>query len=240
MNNTPSQTPKTLIIWDYNGTLINDGDIWARASQNFYKELNLNFTSRQIREAYDTPISKMIYTLTGSSLEEFDDTLLQNAKDAFRETVDHYTPFVKPRGGIPDILYEFQQTGFRQIVASNHQQDLLTAEIEQAGIEAYFDLISGRKGEDEIFQKTTKGNRIITCVGKLEQLTEQRFKHIFLIGDSPEEARLRDEIKQSGLLIRSIGFNGGFSTPEVMEKAGHDAIINNANELPEKIRVLSC
>lgn len=229
----------TLIIWDYNGTLINDGEIWAEASQNFYRALRLNFSKKQIREAYDTPISKMIKRLTGKLPEDFNAALFQEAKDAFRRTIDHYTPFVQPREGIPELLKAFSKAGFHQIIVSNHQQDLLVDEISSARLESHFDLISGRQDEDEIFEKTTKADRIISSIEKLEHLMKQKFSHNFLIGDSPEEARIRDEVKKSGISIRSIGFNGGFSTSEIMDKAGHDHIVNDTDEIMQAVLSVS-
>ncbi|RMG41181.1 MAG: HAD family hydrolase, partial [Candidatus Dadabacteria bacterium] len=130
------------IIWDWNGTLLNDAwlcyeitseqlkaldhpgltfdeyrDTFGHTVYDFYRRIGVNISRSKFSELAERFHSRYLERLSECSLHE----------------------------GILDILSEFQKLGISQYILSAHPEDLLLKTIEKHGISHFFSGISGQK-----------------------------------------------------------------------------------------------
>jgi len=128
------------IIWDWNGTLLNDVDVCIDAINILLKERNLPLLSKtQYLEVFDFPVIDY-YERIG-----FDFT-----KETFdipaKQYIDHYVSRLGEcslQRHVPEVLSSFRKNGFRQMVLSAAEHQKLVDSIGLFGILEYFDAISG-------------------------------------------------------------------------------------------------
>ncbi len=131
---------RTTIIWDWNGTLLDDAEICREAINSMLKARNLpELSLLKYRDVFTFPVidyyGKVGFDFTKEAWEpvamEFI-TLYHNALPACR-----LTPFAK------ETLEKFKLKGYRQAIVSAMQHESLLASVSDLGIYDYFDFIGG-------------------------------------------------------------------------------------------------
>jgi phosphoglycolate phosphatase len=131
---------KEAIIWDWNGTLLDDLDICILGINRYLKERELNELDRErYRQVFDFPIQKY-YSAIGFDFqkESFEDLSVQ-----FMDT--YFKNFSQTRlfGHAIDVLDHFKARGYRQFILSAMDVDSLKRSIDHFGIGGYFEYIIG-------------------------------------------------------------------------------------------------
>lgn len=128
------------IIWDWNGTLLNDVDICIDVINKLLQKRNQNPLSKdRYREIFTFPV-KDYYTKAGFdfSVEPFDKIAI--------EFIDLYHDNLKNANLFPEVvkvLDTFKGNGFRQYMLSAMEHESLISSVKNKGIFDYFHGVSG-------------------------------------------------------------------------------------------------
>ena len=186
-NKKPSEKA---IIWDWNGTLLDDLDICISGINTYLEKRNLSLMTREsYRNVFDFPI-KDYYSKIGFDFEKED---FGELSIKFLET--YFNNFNQTRlfDHVPEILKELQKKGFSHYILSAMGQDALENSVLKFGIEKYFVAIQGAgdilaKGKLDYAKKLFRKEKLdpeCTC----------------FIGDSLHDKEVADQLNISCILI---------------------------------------
>jgi phosphoglycolate phosphatase len=178
------------IIWDWNGTLLDDAWLCVDVMNRMLKERNLPLrTLEQYREIFDFPV-KNYYIVLGYDFEKepFEKVGMEfmvKYNERQKETSLH--PEVK------EVLDFFRQRSYGQYILSAREQNELVAEITELGVFQYF---AGIYGLDDHYAhgKTDVGRQLLSETGI--DPSEAVF-----IGDTRHDAEVAEEIGVDCILI---------------------------------------
>jgi phosphoglycolate phosphatase len=158
--NERNWTLNQLIIWDWNGTLLDDVDACVQAVNILLGKRKMQTINREIyRDVFAFPVIDY-YKAIGFNLER------ESFEDLAGEYVSHYLDIAKTarlQEGAANILQRFKSQGCRQIILSAMETSALKKQIERYGLLRYFDIILGSENiqahgkisiAQDYFQKT--------------------------------------------------------------------------------------
>ncbi len=188
MGNSKSLTKA--IIWDWNGTLLDDLDICISGINTYLKKRKLTLMTRKsYRNVFGFPI-KDYYHKIGFDFEKED---FEKLSVKFLET--YFNDFNQTRlfDHVPETLKQLQEKGFRHYILSAMGQDALENSIRIFGIEKYFVAIQGAsdilaKGKLDYGKKLFREEKLIA-------------EHTCFIGDSLHDKEVADQLNISCILI---------------------------------------
>jgi len=178
------------IIWDWNGTLLDDAWLCVDVMNGMLKERGMPLrTLESYRELFDFPV-KDYYVKLGYDFnrEPFDEVGLEFIVRYNRRQAE-----AKLHEDVKPTLERLRECGFRQHILSAREQNELVSETISAGVHAFFGLI---RGLDDHYAhgKTGVGVRL------LEELAEDPAGMLF-IGDTLHDAAVAAEIGLDCVLI---------------------------------------
>lgn len=192
------------IIWDWNGTLLNDIDICIGAINELLEERNLELLSPQrYREVFTFPV-KAYYEAIGFDFEKDDWDIVAH------DFIQKYDQNLTAAGLFPrvqQVLASFQNHDFDQYMVSAMQHEFLEQTVNSLGIRDYFIQISGimdhfassKISMANDFVSKNKLNKHKTCI----------------IGDTLHDFEVADSIGISCILIAN-----GHQSFKRLERAG--------------------
>lgn len=146
------------IIWDWNGTLLNDLDFCIATINKLLKKNELKPVTRDsYKEVFSFPV-KDYYEAIGFDFSN------ENFEIAAREFIDLYNSDVRNcslHSAAIEVLSYFKKKGVRQFVLSAMQQDMLELTLKQQGILEYFEGIAGLN-DHYAASKIERGNELIS------------------------------------------------------------------------------
>ena len=205
------------IIWDWNGTLLNDVEISLATLNEMLTRRHLQSLSlSQYRELFGFPV-RDYYENIGFNFErdDWDDVSL--------EYVETYNCLVRQATlteNIPNVLTEIQQAGIRQYVLSALQEDLLHEMLHRYAIRTYF---SGVCGANNIYAdgKISRGKEMLRDYSIIPSET-------LMIGDTLHDAEVAQAL---GLDIYL--FSGGHNSLHRLQKAA--PVLTSMEELLKQL-----
>ena len=178
------------IIWDWNGTLLDDAEICRTAINKMLKARNLSELSlEKYREVFTFPVIDY-YRQVGFDFdkEEWEPVAMEFINlylSALNEV--ELTPFAK------ETLEKFKQKGYRQAIISAMQHDALLKSVSELGIYDYFDFIGGI-GDHYGGGKVDNARNYFTVAGlNPDQVT--------LIGDTIHDSEVAAELGCKCILV---------------------------------------
>jgi phosphoglycolate phosphatase len=178
------------IIWDWNGTLLDDAWLCVDVMNGMLKERNLPLkTLAEYKELFDFPV-KDYYAKLGFDFDKepfdvvgMDFIVRYNRRQG--ETILH------PE--VPGVLAAFSAHGFSQNILSAREQNELLSETKSLGVFKYFDHI---RGLDDHYAhgKTDVGLLLMKEIGVARE------KMLF-IGDTRHDAEVAAEIGIDCILV---------------------------------------
>ena len=194
-----------LILWDWNGTLLDDVELCVDALNRLLAEYGYpqRYNREQYRAVFGFPIEDY-YTRAG-----FDFT-----KHSFAELAEKYMEDYVPASaacllmdGAIDALEAFRAAGLRQVILSASKLDTLQQQAEDRGVTQYFERLLGL---GDIYAKSK------VEIG-LAYLKENGFDpaRAVMIGDSVHDF----EVAQA-LGVRCVLQSGGHQPPEKLRETG--------------------
>ena len=130
------------IIWDWNGTLINDVWLVVGIMNKMLKKRNLpKIDSEKYREIFDFPVTKYYIKLgfdfSKESFEKLTDEFISEYYTRFNEC--------KLFDEVEEVLKKIRNRGISQSILSASKEDVLTEKIKHYNIDKYFCRIIGLK-----------------------------------------------------------------------------------------------
>ncbi|MFB8088517.1 HAD family hydrolase [Streptomyces sp. NPDC055992] len=197
---------RTHLVWDWNGTLLDDNTAVVGATNAAFGEVGLApITVEQYREMYCIPIPRFYERLMG-----------RLPTDAEWERMDgvfhrHYTEQRDACGltaGAAELLARWQLTGGSQSIMSMYRHEELVPVVRGFGIEGHFLRVDGRTGPSG----GSKAQYMERHLAALEGISPQR---TVVIGDAVDDA-----VAAAHAGAQAVLFTGGSHSRASLEKAG--------------------
>jgi phosphoglycolate phosphatase len=202
-----------IIIWDWNGTLLDDVDVCVSVMNELLMKRNLPLlTKEKYRKVFTFPI-RNYYRSIGFDFDKEDFEKL--AIEFIEKYLDSYDKF-KLYKNARKLLATIKEKGYLQIILSASNKANLTEQLQLFGIEKYFSEIIGI---DDHFAKSKKdhGKEILTRFGK-DQKT-------IMIGDTFHDLEVANAIGCECILIAN-----GHQDREILNQS-NATIINELKEI---------
>lgn len=178
------------VIWDFNGTLIDDLDLVVRTVNIQLAKRNLPaLTTDDYRDVFGFPVEDY-YRRIGVTFEN--ETMAQLSADFFAD----YAPALKDcplHGGVVDVLKRLQNRGLRQFVLSAMEQNMLRSMISHFGIASFFDGVYGLAHQE--------GDSKISRAQELQRDYEIDPATALFVGDTIHDAEVAQALGMPVILV---------------------------------------
>ncbi len=196
------------IIWDWNGTLIDDVWLVVEIMNKMLKKRNLpGIDSKKYKEIFDFPVTKYYlklgYDFSKESFEELTVEFISEYYARFNEC--------KLFDKVEEVLKEINDRGIGQSILSASKEDVLTEKIRYYGIDKYFCRILGLDNH-YAESKVDRGKKWIAELNLNPQ-------DVLLIGDTTHDYIVSKHIGSDCLLIANGHYNY-----ERLTKSGVDVV----------------
>jgi len=205
------------IIWDWNGTLLND--VWlsvdiVNSMLESHNDLQLNPSS--YRDIFDFPI-KGYYTRLGF---DFEKESFESLCDKFISYYDRRVEECSLHNGARSIINQLDEMQIGQSVLSAAEQGLLESMVKKFSVSRYFKDVSGL-ADNFARSKVENGKQMITNLGVNPN-------EVVLIGDTTHDFEVAEAIGVDCILVS----HGHHPKEKLAAKA---PVVDSFNEL---VRVL--
>ena len=202
------------IIWDWNGTLLNDMQLCVHTINEMLEKRNLPLQSlSSYKNVFSFPV-KDYYQKIGFDFEN------EPFEIPAMEFIDRYNHQVSGCSLHEDslrVLNYFQSAGIRQFVLSAMHQDILDECLKHYQIDHFFEHVSGLDNHFAV-SKTENGHRLIAELGLHPN-------ELILIGDTVHDFEVARELGCECILIAN-----GHQSKEVLQKTGV-AVVDRLEQL---------
>jgi phosphoglycolate phosphatase len=200
------------VLWDFNGTLLDDTRVCIDAINILLKERNKEgISAERYREIFTFPV-KDYYSLAGFTFDE------EPFEKPAIEFIRHYERMITGSSLFEDVketLEELHRKNYRQMILSAMQQDFLNVLVERHSIGHYFEKIAGI-GDHYADGKLALARQLVDSLGG------ERTK-VTLIGDT-----LHDHEVGSALGIEVILVGRGHQSEKRLRETGRPVVHNLA------------
>ncbi|MFG2642684.1 HAD family hydrolase [Streptomyces sp. NPDC048370] len=200
------------LVWDWNGTLLDDIEAVIGATNAAFAELGLEpITLARYRELYTVPVPKFYERLMGRLPTDAEWVVMD---DAFHR---HYWQRAEACGlttGAAELLAARQASGFTQSLLSLAPHAELVPLVRRHGIEERFVRVDGRIGastEGKSAHMVRHLEALSALGGGLPVLAER----VVVIGDAADDARAAAYVG-----ARAVLYTGGSHSRASLEAAG--------------------
>ncbi|MCF6365981.1 MAG: HAD family hydrolase [Bacteroidales bacterium] len=192
------------IIWDYNGTLLNDVNLCVEVINDMLSERNLPLmTVPKYRELFDFPV-KDYYAKAGF---DFNKESFEIVGTEFIVEYDKRQKTSVLHSGVKELLIEIKNSGIKQSILSARKEEQLLEELKYFGIYDYFEEIVGLNDH-------YAGGKVERGIKLISKLNIPKDK-ILMIGDTKHDAEVA---KETG--INCILLSHGHHTKEKLKTCG--------------------
>ena len=208
----------TTIVWDWNGTLLDDAQICMECVNDMLRKRNMPVLDLPTYRSYvENPIIKAYEHIFDLKVVTFD-TIVKE----FYESYPRYVKDAKLLPGALQMLDYFKGKGCRQIIiTAAHTPDVIES-LFKFGIKNYFETVLG--------SKDLQGGSKISWA--LEYTKSESFskEKLLMIGDTAHDAETAAAIGADCIL-----FSGGHQCEEKLEATGHP-VVQSLIQIPELIK----
>ncbi len=206
---------KKVLIWDWNGTLLDDVDYCVQTMNVLLKRRGLPLIDKEIyRNIFTFPVINY-YKKVGFDLKK------EGFEKPAHEYIDlYFGNFHKTKlfPYVQTVLETLKQRGFKQVVLSAMEHASLEKTLAEKGILSYFDLVTGI-GDHYGGSKTDVGLQL------MEKLPEKP-EEILMIGDTLHDKEVADAMGVDIVLVSQ----GHYSVDRL--KSAGVPIIRQLDQLP--------
>ena len=192
------------LLWDWNGTLLDDADACVDAINVLLRRRGLPVLSREQYVAlFDFPVRRYYATLGFDLAREEWNAITVEYHDAYAVRAAR-TPL---RPGVPALLERLALAGFRHAILSASERRLLARMVEERGIARWFDRLSARD-DFHAESKVDQGRCLLQALGVPAA-------EALLIGDTRHDAEVAGALGCGCLLLA-----GGHSDRARLDRCG--------------------
>ncbi len=206
-----------VIIWDWNGTLLNDLDLCISTINKLLTKRNLPLLDNNTyKEAFSFPVEKYYRTI-GFDFNNEDFSVMS------KEFIDMYDEKVSQcdlHSYALDILEWFRSKGIRQFILSAMKHSMLVKTLKDKGIYHFFEAVSGLNDHFAV-SKIEKGEQLLNEYNIRKEST-------YIIGDTDHDF----EVART-LGIKSILVADGHQSEKKLSGTGAKVVasLNNLKDL---------
>lgn len=206
-----------VIIWDWNGTLLNDLDLCISTINKLLTKRNLPLLDNNTyKEAFSFPVEKYYRTI-GFDFNNEDFSVMS------KEFIDMYDEKVSQcdlHSYALDILEWFRSKGIRQFILSTMKHSMLVKTLKDKGIYHFFEAVSGLNDHFAV-SKIEKGEQLLNEYNIRKEST-------YIIGDTDHDF----EVART-LGIKSILVADGHQSEKKLSDTGAKVVasLNNLKDL---------
>ncbi|NUP46785.1 MAG: HAD family hydrolase [Catenulispora sp.] len=184
------------LVWDWNGTVLNDFEIILRSTNDSFAAHGLPpITADQYRTQIKMPIRAFYADILGY---EPTDEQWEAMDMTFHDYYVAYERQARLSDGLPDLFRDWAGRGRSQSLLSMYHDDKLVPVVRHHGISHHFALVQGTRPP----RPARKAEHLADHLGRL-RVDPAR---VVLIGDSPDDAAAAASVG-----ARVILYSGGFA-----------------------------
>jgi len=207
---------RTSIIWDWNGTLLNDLDFCIATINQLLQKRNLPLLTRQTyKEVFSFPV-KNYYAAIGFDFNKEDFAI--PARE-FIDLYDHGVERCELHQAGKEIIAFFKEAGARQFVLSAMKQNMLEHTLKHNAIFPYFEGVAGLN-DHYAASKVERGQQLI---GQFNIKTE----NAWMIGDTIHDFEVAEALGLNCILIAD-----GHQSEKRLRKTGA-VVLNELKKLED-------
>ncbi len=203
------------IIWDYNGTLLDDLSIGVQSINQMLLKRRLPLLSEEsYREVFTFPV-KTYYETVGFNFnkEDWDVTA--------KEFIALYSSFLPNSNIFPEaiqLLSHFKTLDKKQFILSAMEQNMLNHSVKTENIDGFFSEVSGI---DDIYASSKIENGI-----KMIQEHQLNPKEVCLLGDTVHDYEVSQELGCQCILIAA-----GHQSIKKLKQTGCPIVVNHLKDI---------
>ncbi|MEA2105846.1 MAG: HAD hydrolase-like protein [Bacteroidota bacterium] len=183
---------KKLIIWDWNGTLLNDIDACIISMNVMLERRNMKLLDKAMyRKMFTFPVQDYYKSIGFDFLQESFEKLSIEYINLYKK----YSIYASLQQGVFNALEQFKNKGFQQMILSTSEQKALEKQVNQHQLDVYFDDLVGL---NNIYAKSKRDNAI-HYLHKTNILPEDSL----LIGDTYHDYEVAEAIGCDCLLVNN-------------------------------------
>ena len=208
---------KRLIIWDFNGTIIDDTATCLSIENKMLKDrgMKYGYTVEDYRNLFCFPIinyyKKLGYTFENESYQEISNEFHRDYAALFND--------IPLMDGFLDKIHESMDKGYDNVIFSATEQNLLNKQVKDLGINHYFKALIGID-DNMAFSKIEHAKRWI-------EENNINPDECFYIGDTLHDLETVKALKIKAYALVACGHQSF----EVLEKEDHDHVVPTLKEV---------
>ena len=189
------------VLWDWNGTLLDDVDASIDCVNVLLEKLGLQKTNKdEYFEHMDMPIKKYYENLFSSRKEKLD---YESCTENFHKNYPKFADEVGLHKNAVEMLEFFKNAGVKQSIVSAFEKGMLNAQVEKLGVRDYFEVVSGN---DDVYVGS-KSQRAIDLVRDFDK------GKVLYIGDTKADVETALDVGCDCIL-----FSGGHYSKKALEE----------------------
>ncbi|MFI6061534.1 HAD family hydrolase [Streptomyces sp. NPDC051286] len=197
---------RTHLVWDWNGTLLDDNEAVVGATNAAFAEVGLEpLTLEQYREMYCIPIPRFYERLMGRLPTEAE---WERMDGIFHRYYTEQRVACGLTAGAAELLAQWQLAGRSQSLLSMYVHEQLVPVVRGYGIERHFTRVDGRTGPSG----GSKAQHMERHLAALDGISPER---TVVIGDAVDDALAAAHIGAGAVL-----YTGGSHSRASLEAAG--------------------
>lgn len=205
---------RTTIIWDWNGTLLDDAEICRETiNKMLISRMLPTLTMEKYRSVFTFPVIEYYKEVGFDFFKEEWDTVAMEFINLYLKALPECKLTIKAT----ETLDYFKKKGYRQAIISAMQHEALLKSVSELGISQYFDYIGG-------IGDHYGGGKIENAKNYINE-ARLYSRNVTLIGDTIHDSEVAAEIKCNCILIAT-----GHQSYERLQKTGL-IVMRNLSEL---------
>lgn len=210
----------SLIVWDWNGTILADSAACLRATNKVLETLGLPRTSMPIyRDVYTMPFQRTYAALGVTDVMMRD---LYALNTTWHET--YSASKIRLRRGVKDALSAVANMNCSSVILSNYLTDHIATQAKDFGVENFFDSIIAFKDGERAKTGASKGD-------KLQAFLETQARPAsIIVGDSVEEIHIGRNFGMT-----TIAVTHGTCSEARLRAEKPDFVVSSLGQVPEII-----
>ncbi|MFD9545605.1 HAD family hydrolase [Streptomyces sp. NPDC060022] len=199
----------THLVWDWNGTLLDDIHAVIGATNAAFAEVDLApITLEQYRETYCVPIPKFYERLLGRLPTEAE---WDRMDGIFHRHYAEQRVACALTEGVEELLAQWRRAGHSQSLLSMYGHEQLVPVVRGYGIESHFVRVDGRTGPSG----GSKAQHMERHFAALEEIARIAPERAVVIGDAVDDA-----VAAAHVGARAVLYTGGSHSRSSLEAAG--------------------
>lgn len=217
-------TATKIIVWDWNGTLLDDTDACVAAINQYLAiAAKPKIDSDKFRTCFDIPITRLYENLGFTEIEIQES--MARWQEIFHENYEMMARICQLREGARSILRSTELVNINNFILSNHIAHSITSHLSRHEAEHQIHMVMAYESRATQFREP-KGQRFATHMREQGLIPANGI----IIGDTPEEVQIGRELG-----LTTIAITGGYASESRLQAAKPDYLIH---ALPEMLPIL--